>query len=577
MTLRALAISLLLPATALAAEPPKPLSIRTIAPESTAILIGGDNLADAGRRFRETPLWELWNHPSVQEALRPAMADLRELADEAARDLGRPAASFEFPAAFGLAIGSELDEEIGLPRTVVVGFVDWSGAADMAELVEASLDRAEKDGDLTRNEVRGRIVRSVRMSDEDEAMDDFGDPFGDPFGGADVAGPLTDFESIHIVRDGDRHLFASDLAILGDLLMAAEGRPAGRSLGESRDFLDTMDLLGEPDLYGMVLTANLQKLLSAGDGGMMLAIAGPVLSRVFGDIRAHGVGFRVNRDGGMLEQSIATTIPGPKAGLMGLLTLDGLASPPPDFVPAEATGYGRMNIRFGEVMPTVREIVAGLGEMERQELEGMLMQMGPILDAAFKAMGPSMHVYSMTRMPIDVDSFETIAAIPVGDMAAVEPLVALMAPGMGMRRRDFAGHAIYSDEFSPVAIGLGRGHLFFGPAAGVEQALRGGEAAAERPASMRAVLDSFGDRRMVGFGWTDLLTTLQQQQTLLEEMPLAGGFEMEGIGGFEPDEIDLKKLLDPEVWKQFVGVATWDFTAGEKGFLTRSRILPPAK
>lgn len=574
MILRAFAISLLLPAATLAADPPAPLSIRTLAPESTAIVIGGDNLADAGRRLRETPLWELWNHPSVQDALRPAMAELRELADEAARDLGRPAASFEFPSAFGLAIGSELDEEIGLPRTILVGFVDWSGATDMAELVEVSLDRAEKDGDLTRNEVRGRVVRSARMADAaEEEMDDFGDPFG----GADMAGPLTDFESFHIVRDGDRHLFASDLAILGDLLLAAEGRPAGRSLGDSRDFLDTMELLGGPDLYAMALTANLQKLLSSGDGGMMLAIAGPILSRVFGDIRAHAIGVRVNRDGSMLEQNIATTIPGPKAGLMGLLTLDDAAAAPPDFVPSEATGYGRMNIRFGEVMPTVREIVAGLGEMERQELEGMLMQMGPTLDAAFKAMGPSMQVYSMTRMPIDVDSFETIVAIPVQEMAAVEPLVALMAPGMGMRRRDFAGHAIYSDEFSPVAIGLGRGHLFFGPASGVEQALRGVEAPAERPAAMRAALASFGDRRMVGFGWTDLVATLRWQSMLMEEMPLAGGLEMPGVGGIEPDEIDFKKLLDPDLWQQFVGDATWDFTVGEKGFLTRSRILRPAK
>jgi hypothetical protein len=578
MMLRAFALSLLLPAASLFAEPPpEPLSIRSLAPGSSAIVVGGDRLADAGKRFRETPLWQLWSHPSVQEAVRPALAQLREMAAEASKDLGRPETTLEFPASFGLAIASELDEELGLQRPVLIGFVDWSGTKEMVDLLEAMLERAEKDGNLDRGELRGRPVWTSRIADEDadDDDDDF-DDFGSPFGGG-IGGAIGEFEAFHIVRDGSRHLFASDLAVLGDLLIAVEGRPAGRTVGENRDFLDTMELLGGPDAYAVLLTANLQKLLAAGESGMFLAIAAPILSQVFGDIRGHGFGVAVGRDGAMAEQSIATTVPGPKVGLMKLLTMESTAAMPPAFVPSDASGYSRMNLRFAEIMPTIREIVRGLGEMERQEIEGMLMQMGPTLDGAFKSMGPAVHVYSSIRRPIDVDSFETVAAIPVGEVAAVEPLVALAAPGMGMRRRDFAGHAIYSDEFSPVAIGLGRGHLFLGPASGVEQALRGGDAGEERPREMRAALDSFGERRMVGFGWTDLSALLEQQRAVLSEMPLAGMVGVGGVGGIDAGKVDWEKLLDPELWKQFVGPLTWDLTAVEKGFLTRSRIMPPPK
>lgn len=578
MMLRAFALSLLLPAAALFAEPPaEPLSIRSLAPESSAIVVGGDRMADAGKRFRETPLWQLWSHPTVQEALRPALAQLRGMAAEASKELGRPEIVLEFPASYGLAIASELDEELGLQRPVLIGFVDWSGTKEMAELLEAMLERAERDGDLERGELRGRTVWTSRFEEEDadgdeDDLDDF-DDFGNPFGGG-IGGAIGEFEAIHLVRDGSRHLFASDLAVLGDLLIAAEGRPAGRTVGDNRDFLDTMELLGGPDTYAVLLTANLQKLLAAGESGMFLAIAAPFLSQFFGDIRGHGFGVLIGRDGAMVEQSIATTVPGPKVGLMKLLAMESTASMPPAFVPSDASGYGRMNLRFAEIMPTIREIVRGLGEMERQEIEGMLMQMGPTLDNAFKSMGPAVHVYSSIRRPIDIDSFETVAAIPVGEIAAVEPLVALAAPGMGMRRRDFAGHAIYSDEFSPVAIGLGKGHLFLGPATAVEQALRGGDAGEDRPKEMRAAVDSFGERRMVGFGWTDLSAMLEQQRMMLAEMPLAG---MVGVPGVDAGRVDWEKLLDPELWRQFVGPLTWDLTAVEKGFLTRSRIMPPAK
>lgn len=580
MMLRAFALSLLLPAASLFAEPPaEPLSIRSLAPESSAIVVGGDRMADAGKRLRETPLWQLWSHPSVQEALRPALAELREMAVEAAKDLGRPESTLEFPASFGLAVASELDEELGLQRPVLIGFVDWSGTKEMVDLLEAMLERAEKDGKLDRGELRGRTVWTSRIAEEDadadDDLDDF-DDFGDPFGGG-IGGAIGEFEAFHIMRDGSRHLFASDLAVLADLLTAAEGRPAGRTVGENRDFLDTIELLGGPDTYAVLLTANLQKLLAAGESGMFLAIAAPFLSQFFGDIRGHGLGVIVGRDGAMVEQSIATTVPGPKAGMMKLLTMESTASMPPAFVPSDASGYGRMNLRFAEIMPTIREIVRGLGEMERQEIEGMLMQMGPTLDGAFKSMGPAVHVFSSIRRPIDVDSFETVAAIPVGEVAAVEPLVALAAPGMGMRRRDFAGHAIYSDEFSPVAIGLGRGHLFLGPASGVEQALRGGDAGEDRPREMREAVDSFGERRMVGFGWTDLSAMLEQQRAVLSEMPLAAMPGVGGVGGIDAGKVDWQKLLDPELWKQFVGPLTWDLTAVEKGFLTRSRIMPPAK
>jgi hypothetical protein len=446
-------------------------------------------------------------------------------------------------------------------------------------------DQAEKDGGLQRTDLKGEVVRVVSLGDEDEeAMDD---DFGDPFGMDPMAG-LADFEKLYVMKSGSRHLMASDLVVLEDLLAAIDGK-AVEPIGTTNDFKDTYELLGDPDVYAMLLTSNLQKMLASGEAAFMLATAQPILSQVFGDIRAHAVGMSVDQGGAMVDQRLVMTVPGPKKGLLSLLTMDSPVEPPPAMVPSDAIGYGRMNIRFDAIVPTLREIVAGLGEMEREQMEGMLMQFAPMMEQAFGAMEPTVRIYNSVRMPVDVDSMETLVAIPCTDLTRLEPLVAMMGPGMGLMRRDFQGQAIYSDEFSPMAIGLGQGHLFLGPAAAVEQALRGAAAGDEGLAGAawaKSALEALGNERVVGFGMTDLVEQIRVQGEMMKmlggEMPGFGDMDLDlgddsGLPGVDMDEIDFEKMLDPELWKRFTGPAVWDFTVGDRGFTTRSRMMAPAR
>ncbi len=567
--------------TSLAAPP---LSIRDVAPKSAAIVVGGDDLKAAWTRFQGTPLWGLWTSEEMQEAMKPALGEMRELSKQMATELGRPDDELSMPASFGLAIFTQMDDELGFERPFVLGFVDWGLDAGSVEILEAMLDRAEKDGGLQRTDLKGEVVRVVDLGggDEEEMDDDFGDFGFDPMAG------FADFEKLYLMRSGSRHLMASDLVVLEDLLASIEGK-AGDPIGSTNDFKDTFELLGDPDLYAILFTANLQKMLASGEMAFMLATAQPILSQAFGDIRAHAVGMSVARDAAMVDQRLVMTVPGPKKGLLSLFTMESAVEPPPAMVPSDAIGYGRMNVRFDAIVPTLREIAAGLGEMEREQFEGMLMQFGPMMEQAFGAMDPTVRLYNNVRMPIDVDSMETVVAIGCSDLTKLEPMVAMMGPGMGLMRRDFQGQAIYSDEFSPMAIGLGQGHLFLGPAAAVEQALRGvqpGDEGLAGTAWAKASLEALGNERVVGFGMTDLVAQLRMQR---EVMKMLGG-DMGGLGdmdlGFGDEaglpsvdvgEIDFEKMLDPELWQRFIGPAVWDFTVGDRGFSTRSRMMAPPK
>ncbi len=559
-----------------------PLSIRDVAPKTSAIVVGGDDLKAAWTRFQGTPLWGLWTSEEMQEAVRPALEEMRDLSKEMATELGRPDDELSMPASFGLAIFTQMDEELGFERPFILGFVDWGLDAGSVEIVEAMLDRAEKDGGMQRTDLKGEVVRVIDLGGEEEMEEEFVDFGFDPMAG------FADFEKLYLMKSGSRHLMASDLVVLEDLLASIEGK-AAEPIGATNDFMDTFELLGDPDLYAMLFTSNMQRMLASGEMAFMLATAQPILSQVFGDIRAHAVGMSVGREGSMVDQRLVMTVPGPKKGLLSLFTMEAAVEPPPAMVPADAIGYGRMNIRFDAIMPTMREIAAGLGEMEREQFEGMLMQFGPMMEQAFGAMEPSVRIYNNVRMPIDVDSLETLVAIECRDLTKLEPMVAMMGPGMGLMRRDFQGQAIYSDEFSPMAIGLGQGHLFLGPAAAVEQALRGpqpGDDGLAGASWAKAALDALGNERVVGFGMTDLVAQFRVQQEMMKmldgQMPGFGEMDLglgedSGLPEVDLGEIDFEKMLDPELWKRFVGPAVWDFTVGDRGFSTRSRMMAPAK
>ncbi|MGA1401266.1 MAG: hypothetical protein ACO38P_12865, partial [Phycisphaerales bacterium] len=110
-------------AFALPAMAAPPLSIRDVAPKSSAIVVGGDDLKAAWTRLQETPLWGLWSSEEMQAAIKPVLEELREASKEMATELGRPDDELAMPASFGLAIFTQMDEEIGFERPFVLGFV----------------------------------------------------------------------------------------------------------------------------------------------------------------------------------------------------------------------------------------------------------------------------------------------------------------------------------------------------------------------------------------------------------------------------------------------------------------------
>ena len=231
--LTALALGLSTIAFASPALAAPPLSIRDLAPKTSAIVVGGDDLKAAWGRFQGTPLWGLWTSDEMQEAMKPALEEMRGLSKEMATELGRPDDELSMPTSFGMAIFTQMDEELGFERPFVLGFVDWGLDAGSVEIVEAMLDRAEKDGGLQRTDLKGEVVRVIDLGGEEEMEEEFVDFGFDPMSG------FADFETLYLMKSGTRHLMASDLVVLEDLLASIEGK-AAEPIGTTSDFKDTL-------------------------------------------------------------------------------------------------------------------------------------------------------------------------------------------------------------------------------------------------------------------------------------------------------------------------------------------------
>jgi hypothetical protein len=583
-----------LPSLASAAD--APLSIRTLAPEKSFLVVGIDDLAATRTRLEASPLGKWWASPAVQEATAEWRKNLETGIEKETQELGVPRETVCWPASGGLAMASELDEDTGMETAVLVMFLDWGADAEkFATFFDASMAKQEKEktAGLAVEEIKGRRTWVFETGGPEAAG--AADPDAMDF--EEPASPF-EFPKFYVSRDGGRLFMASSEAALEDAFAVVDGGRT-KGVGETADFKDSLELVGgDPDAFATLLTKPLQPLVAA-TGGFEFALIQPFIGRLFGDIRGWSFSVDLNEEPGgvLLSQHVGILVPDGKVGLLSLLGEGGMEKVPA-IVPADAIGYGRMNVKFSELMKVLNDVVANLPEMQAEQIQPMLEQFEPMLSPSFAAMGPGMDTWTVVKQPITPESMQSTTAIPVGDAKAAQGLMAFFGPQAGLAPRDFLGNTVYSGEMADFAVGYGQTHMFLGSTDNVEAALRAvGQADApaglDGEAKYRDAMAKLAKDGLVGYGWVDTVRTLEVQEVMLDGMLEGGmgGLGLPGLDGLDPDEIaglatdidptegfpELSKLLKAENFKEFFGPAIWQMRSVPKGFRLDSLTLPAAK
>lgn len=565
-----------------------------IAPKGTFMVIGANDIDATCKNFDATPLAGLFQTDMAKKALGDQMPEpfgqMSAMLD--GEGLGD---AMTMPAAMGLALYADLDEETGMARAFMVGFSQWKGDGENAGkmmdfLTRQGVDAGKMEIDL--KEIRGREVMVVEMIEEDDQdmqEDDFGGGgmdammmFGDP---SDMA---PDFSTMFVTRDGGRVLFANDMLAIDDALACMDG-DRDRTLASTEDWKNTETQLGDPDAFMLLRTDPLQELLAPMFMGP-LGLVKPMIAEVFGDVRGYGFGASVPSEAGAVSMTMTASIlaPGNKDGLLGLFNETAATGQmPPKVITGDAMGYGRLNVDFKGLVPLADRITAAM-PMGGEEMEMAIQQFGPMVEAGLSTMGPAVHVISTVSRPIELDSAATTLLIPSNDPEKVQPLLSMFGPGMNLEPRDFLGETLWSSEVDGMAAAVAGNWVVLGSPRGVEQVIRGLGAGGDGHdlASVAAFSDAVGllpDGDSVGWGWTDLVSTYAVQRENMQnmmEMLGGGGFdEFAPDAGLESEQVDvmleLVEALGPEDLARYVGPMVWNFTSDDLGWVYRQWALAP--
>ncbi len=568
-----------------------PLRIADIAPEGAFLVIGADDLDGSCSRLSESPLGGLWNTEAVQETIGRELEEMlgemsEELADEGFE--GEPT----MPRSLGLAIYTDLDEETGMSRAFVLGFAEWAkGGEDAGRMFDFMLERMEEGDDVRtdRKDVRGREVVVVEQIVEEEMEGD--EDFGGEFDAMMMFGNPDDFmpnlDTMYMVRDGGRMIFANDLLAIDDALGTIDG-DGGDQLAGTDDWKQTTQQLGPADAYLVLRTGPLQQLLAPLFMGP-LGLVKPMIGEVFGDIRSYGFGASVPEAGEVgMVLTASMLMPDGKQGLLSLVEGTGpVGQAPPAVVGADAVGYGTIRVDFANIVPLFQRIAMAM-PMGGEEMEMSLEQFGPMMEGGLATMGPEVHVVSTVNRPIEVDSAATTVVIPTSDPKKVQPLLAMFGPSMDLEPRDFLGETIWSNEMNGVAAAVAGNWVVLGQPRGVEQVLRSlGDGGDAHPL---AGLDEFTEAvamlpksDVVGWGWTDIVSQYAAQREAMKgmmDMLGAGAFdEFAPVDPAQADQLDfaadLMDTLTPEELANHVGPSIWTFSSDDLGLVYRQWFLNP--
>ena len=583
----ALVVSLVSP-HAFAADGPMP--IRAIAPDTTYVIVSGDQLLQTVERWHKTPIQAFLKTAPMAKVLGTD-GGAQDAMEDRLKELGIPEGSVDWPAMGGMTLFTVHDEELDVEQSHALVYGDWGAKADgMAKLFDAVIaESVKKDGvTVEKEDIAGREVQVLNLQKSGAKRNGRGGAMG-------VEMDLSfakNAEMVYFCRDGSRFLASTDSGGLEDALLALDGKRKAK-LPEQSDFRGAMDQLGETDISVVILTGPLQKSI-AGEGAGMLAMVQPVLQPLVGDVQAWTIGIGIDTPRGQIEVTSGIYVPGEKVGLWSLLGPSAPIEAPPPMIGPDAVAFGRVNVQLKNLMNLINSVVANLPEEQAQEIDGFLVNFGPVMSKGFEAMGPGIWTYETIRQPVTPESRVSGTIVTCTNPKAVVPMITQFGGTMGLEPRDFDGNTIFSADFLPMSIGVANGFMATGDSKLVEQAMRSmGQkdlpSVADNQAYKAAAL-AVGGEAVISWGYIDLPARWGFERELLEQFGEDDSKLDNAVGKADDSSVakrlgfkvpgnsnDVLKTMDAAMVAKYFGSFVWSMKSDSKGFVTRAAVMQPAK
>lgn len=567
-----------------------PMPIRAIAPDTTYVIVSGDQLLQTVERWHNTPIQAFLKTAPMAKVLGTD-GGAQDAMEDRLKELGIPEGSVDWPTTGGMTLFTVHDEELDVEQSHALVYGDWGAKADgMAKLFDAVIaESVKKDGvTVEKEDIAGREVQVLKLQKADAKRNGRGGAMG-------VEMDLSfakNAETVYYCRDGSRFLASTDAGGLEDALLALDGKRKAK-LPEQSDFRGAIDQLGETDISVVILTGPLQKSI-AGEGAGMLALMQPVLQPLVGDVQAWTIGIGIDTPRGQIEVTSGIYVPGEKVGVWSLLGPSAPIEAPPPMIGPDAVAFGRVNVQLKNLMNLINSVVANLPEEQAQEIDGFLVNFGPVMSKGFEALGPGIWTYETIRQPVTPESRVSGTIVTCTNPKAVVPMITQFGGTMGLEPRDFDGNTIFSADFLPMSIGVANGFMATGDSKLVEQAMRSmGQkdlpSVADNQAYKAAAL-AVGGEAVISWGYIDLPARWGFERELLEQFGEDDSKLDNAVGKADDSSVakrlgfkvpgnsnEVLKSIDAAMVAKYFGSFVWSMKSDSKGFVTRAAVMQPAK
>ncbi len=576
-----------------AADPVETFTMDRLAPKDSWLVIGIDDVAASRERWNRTPVATWWQTEPIQKLVKEVLEKSQKESAERLRELGVSEDAWSAPTRVGGALYAKHDDELDSDQAHFILYGDWGDTADgVAAIFDAVLVDFEKTkpGRVKSVDIRGRRASAITVKPEEPKPEIGKDgrprrPRPRRGGFFDEGSMFQHVETIWYVRDGSRFLLGSVEKDLDETLAAFEGLPHA-SVQDDPDFQASLDQVGRGDGWAVMLMAPMQRV--AGVSGTQFGFLQPMLTAVFGELKAFGFAVSCDQPQSQLEVHSGICVKGDRAGVLALPNPAVPAKPPPKFVSADAMEYGVFQIQFRDVMKLLETIVSNLPEAMAANLDSTLQQYGPDLRKAFDAMGSDMHFFSLADKQPGSEAAPSQGAyvIRCNDENAVTGLMNLFLPEAGFEPRDFNGHTVFTSESDEQSFGFGGEMFFIGSTEVVEQCLRGGDGKLGDVPACRQSLEAVGSDPVIAWGYSDLVASLENSReelvawaTRVERgaVPKDQREIADQVGiGIPLNVVEELKEIDATSLSEAFGPMQWDVRPLPNGLLTRVRFLKPA-
>lgn len=572
-------------------------TIERLAPENSVLIVGTKNAQTLMDHFKATGLWSLWQSDKLKTLRAEEMKQITEGMNKMFQDLGVEEDSLVPPSgAAGVAVFSALDPELGTPHAAFIVTADYGANADKTDkLVQAALARGEKDKKIAvdQKDVGGRTIYTIDASKiEEKEQKKFDDiQMGDennpmmPMPNPDEM--MKGLKTLHYVRNGSSLLISSDMNTLTEALDKADGKGAHNEpgLADRADFQAVMSKIGEPDIYGIILTRDVMSLASGADPMGMSAMVQPIVRSVFGEVQGYGLGLRFDGPTAMVEQNLTVYMPHGKQGLTTLIDAPSARSPLPPFVGQDAVSYSSFNFAFSRVMETVHKIVSSNPMLQAQvgpQLPQIEEEVGPIM----AALGTHVHIATSASKPYSTNTRKFMVAIECAKPQEFENAIAPMAAQFGLEARDFLGQRVYSMNpqammpgmTEPLSIGIGGGFVIIGQTPAVEQGLRAssqtGAGGLTSDKAFQRALMALPKDNVIAWGYSNTVDSIEaailgaqaSAQKQIEDIRKDDAEEADAMQAALQKQTDTLKKFDFSLFREYIGPSVWQARSTEDGF-----------